>query len=52
MATIVVPLVVLAVGAFVVGFSGNPKLTTMGYIAFFVGLFWCVALAAGHALHF
>jgi hypothetical protein len=50
MLIILVPLLVLVVGALIYGLSANPKVSEMGRLAFFVGLLWLVwQLASEHA---
>jgi hypothetical protein len=51
-ATIVVPAVVLVVGALMYALAGNPKLAEIGRIAYFVGLLWLVYEVMGRTLHF
>lgn len=51
MATVLLPLLVLVAGALLYALAANPKLSEMGRLAFFAGLFWCVYLAARVSLH-
>ncbi len=50
--SILVPLVVLIVGALAYALSANGKLSELGRIAYFVGLLWLVYLFAGHLVRF
>ena len=52
MATIITPLIVLVVGGAAYGFGSNGKLSELGRIAFFVGLFWLVYLFAHATVRF
>jgi len=52
MATIAVPLAFAIVGALIYALSEkNGKISRMGEITFFVGMFWLVNQISGHALH-
>jgi len=46
----IIPVIVLVVGLLTYALAGNPKAQEAGRIAFFVGLFFAVAAAAGHVL--
>jgi hypothetical protein len=50
LALTIVPFLVLVLGALVYGLSGNPKVSEMGRISFFCGLFWLVQMFAGHVV--
>jgi len=50
LALVVVPLLVLVVGALVYALASNAKVQEMGRIAFFCGLFWLVAMFAHHTV--
>jgi positive regulator of sigma E activity len=52
MATIIVPLIVLILGALMYALAANPKLQEMGRLLFFVGAFWLVQMFAGRQVHF
>jgi hypothetical protein len=52
LALIIVPFLVLVVGALVYGLSANAKVAEMGRIAFFCGLFWLVQMFASHMVKF
>lgn len=49
-ATVLVPLVVVVVGALAYALAGNPKLSEMGRLLFFVGILWLVYLLSGRAV--
>lgn len=51
-ATMAVPLVVCVVGILMFALSNNPKISEMGKIAFFVGLFFVVWIVSREAVHF
>lgn len=46
----IVPLVVLILGALVFGLASNPKVSEMGRIAFFCGLFATVWVMSGRTV--
>jgi hypothetical protein len=46
-----VPFVVAMLGALVYALSANGKVSEIGRLAFFCGLFWLVYLFAGHTVH-
>jgi hypothetical protein len=52
MVALLVPLLVLVVGALVYALAANPKLQDMGRIAYFVGLLWLVYDFATRMVHF
>ncbi len=52
LATVLVPVIVLIVGALVYALAANPKVSEMGRIAFFVGLLWTVYDFATRLVHF
>jgi hypothetical protein len=51
MAIAALPFVVLVAGALLFALSTNAKIAKMGEYAFFVGLFWLVAVLANTKLH-
>lgn len=50
MLTIAVALLVAVVGALIYALAGNPKVQTMGLVAFAVGVFWTVYYAGAERL--
>jgi hypothetical protein len=52
MVALLVPLLVLVVGALVYALAANPKLQEMGRIAYFVGLLWLIYDFATRMVHF
>jgi Na+/phosphate symporter len=51
MLIILIPLLVLVVGALAYALSANGKVAELGRIAFFVGLFWLVYSLSSTHLH-
>lgn len=45
------PLVIAVIGVLVYALTSNPKLSEIGRIVFFVGLFWLVYSLTGKTLH-
>ncbi len=50
MVTIILPLLVAVVGVLIYALATNAKLSEIGRLMFFVGLFFCVWVASGRVL--
>lgn len=50
MITILIPLLIALIGLLMYAFAANPKLSEIGRILFFCGMFWVVYALMGHKL--
>jgi uncharacterized membrane protein YtjA (UPF0391 family) len=49
---IILPLLLVVIGALVYGFTGNSKVAELARILFFCALFWLVYMLIGHVVRF